>query len=260
MKILEKWTIIAVKEYLQRHEEPDAELLEAWKEDSRAGVQKEMQRYVKRQKQKQEKYEDFCRRLSFEQDYWDRGFEAVAGVDEVGRGPLAGPVTTAAVVLPKDVSLVEVNDSKMLSAKKREELEIKIKEVAVAWSVVHIEADEIDRLNIYQATKKAMRTAVADLKPAPDALLVDAMTLPLHIEQQSLVQGDSRSVSIAAASILAKVERDRYMQYYHTLYPDYDFASNKGYGTQNHLDGLNRLGGCAIHRYSFQPVSGYRRS
>ena len=192
--------------------------------------------------------------LSFEKELWAAGKDLIAGVDEVGRGPLAGPVVTAAVILPKDFSLPGVDDSKKLSPKRREELFEQIKEAAVCWAVGRREPERIDEINILEATKEAMIDAVRALPAKPDHVLIDAVRLPgLGIPQTSIIKGDARSVSIAAASILAKVTRDREMVEMSKLYPGYAFESNKGYGTAAHYEGLKAQGPCPIHRKTFLP-------
>ena len=190
--------------------------------------------------------------LTFERRLWDAGKLLVAGVDEVGRGPLAGPVVTAAVILPRDFSLLGVDDSKKLSPKKRAELYDAIKEAAVSYAFGRREPQRIDEINILEATKEAMFDAIRALSPRPDHVLIDAVTLKgLELPQSSIVHGDALSVSIAAASILAKVERDREMERMAVVYPGYAFESNKGYGTKAHYEGLKALGPCPIHRRSF---------
>ena len=190
--------------------------------------------------------------LSFERELWSAGKEYIAGVDEVGRGPLAGPVVTAAVILPKDFSLLGVDDSKKLSPKRREELFEQIKEAAVCWAIGRREPDRIDEINILEATKEAMLDAVKALPVKPDHVLIDAVRLQgLDMPQTSIIKGDARSVSIAAASILAKVTRDREMVEMAGIYPGYAFESNKGYGTAAHYEGLRKLGPCPIHRKTF---------
>ena len=190
--------------------------------------------------------------LTFERELWSLGNDFIAGVDEVGRGPLAGPVVTAAVILPKDFSLTGVDDSKKLSPKRRDELFDQIKEAAVCWAVGRREPERIDQINILEATKEAMCDAVISLEIRPQHVLIDAVKLSsLDIPQTSLIKGDARSVSIAAASIIAKVTRDREMEEMAGIWPGYAFESNKGYGTAAHYEGLRKLGPCPIHRKSF---------
>ena len=192
--------------------------------------------------------------LSFERKLWESGKTHVCGVDEVGRGPLAGPVVTAAVILPRDFSLLGVDDSKKLTPAKRDELFERIKEAAVCWAIGRREPKRIDEINILEATKEAMLDAVNALPVRPDHVLIDAISLKgLELPQTSIIKGDARSVSIAAASILAKVTRDREMVEMAKIWPGYAFESNKGYGTKAHYEGLKALGPCPIHRKTFLP-------
>lgn len=199
--------------------------------------------------------------LGFEQGLWAEGFENIIGVDEVGRGPLAGPVVTAAVVLPQNFYLPGVDDSKKVTEKRRKELYPMIKEQAVSYAFGMADYNRIDEINILNATKEAMKSAVEQviedlkskgIKSDKDLLLVDAVEIKgLDIKQKDLIKGDATSMSIAAASILAKVKRDTLMEEYDKVYPGYDFAKNKGYGTKNHYKGLEEQGPCPIHRLSF---------
>lgn len=176
----------------------------------------------------------------------------ICGIDEAGRGPLAGPVAAGAVILPKDCTILYLNDSKKLSEKRREELFVQIKEQAVAWSVGIVGPERIDEINILQATYEAMRQAIAGLGVEPDLLLNDAVEIPgVEIMQVPIIKGDAKSVSIAAASILAKVTRDHMMEEYDKLFPEYSFAKHKGYGTAAHIAAIRELGPCPIHRRSF---------
>ena len=179
-------------------------------------------------------------------------YELICGIDEAGRGPLAGPVAAGAVILPKDCQILYLNDSKKLSEKRREELFLEIKEKALAWSVGIATPQRIDEINILQATYKAMQQAISKLSIKPDLLLNDAVTIPdVEIEQIPIIKGDAKSASIAAASIVAKVTRDRMMKEYDIIYPGYDFAKNKGYGTKAHIEGIKKQGICDIHRRTF---------
>ena len=188
--------------------------------------------------------------FSFEREYADR--QSICGIDEVGRGPLAGPVVAGAVILPRDCKILYLNDSKQLSAKKRDELYDVIMENAVAVGIGMASPRRIDEINILQATYEAMRMAIGNLKVQPDLLLNDAVTIPeVEIPQVPIIKGDAKSVSIAAASIIAKVTRDRLMVEYDKVLPGYDFASNKGYGTKKHIEGLKELGPSPIHRRTF---------
>ena len=190
--------------------------------------------------------------MRYENDLYSRGARYIAGVDEVGRGPLAGPVVTAAVILPADFDVLGVDDSKKLSEKKREELFDVIRERAVCYAIGMVDEKRIDEINILEATKEAMVQAVSGLSLRPDHVLIDALTLAeVDIPQTGIVKGDASSVSIAAASILAKVTRDRMMVEYDSRYPGYGFAQNKGYGTKAHYEGLDRQGASPIHRRSF---------
>lgn len=176
----------------------------------------------------------------------------ICGIDEAGRGPLAGPVAAAAVILPEDCEILFLNDSKKLSEKRREELFLEIKEKAIAWNVGIVGPDVIDEINILQATYRAMRQAVEGLSVKPDLLLNDAVTIPdVEIPQIPIIKGDAKSVSIAAASILAKVTRDHMMIEYDKLFPEYGFAKHKGYGTAVHTEALRQYGPCPIHRRTF---------
>jgi ribonuclease HII len=189
---------------------------------------------------------------TFEKIAYQEGYQFIAGIDEAGRGPLAGPVVAAAVIFPPDYVNAEINDSKQLSARKREELYEIIKSEAVAIGMGIVDADIIDRLNILRATLQAMREAVLELSTSPDFLLIDGLQcIPLLTPQKPLVKGDSRSISIAAASIIAKVSRDRIMEMYHRQFPQYNFLQNKGYGTKEHCSAIKQFGMCKIHRKSF---------
>lgn len=186
----------------------------------------------------------------FENRYSDLAY--VAGIDEAGRGPLAGPVVAAAVILPKDIFLPFLNDSKKVTEKRRDVLFDEIKQNAIAYGIGIASNTLIDEINILQATYEAMREAINALEKTPDVLLVDAVHIPdINIKQVGIVKGDAKSVNIAAASILAKVTRDRLMAEYDKIYPEYGFASNKGYGTATHIAALKEIGPCAIHRKSF---------
>lgn len=182
------------------------------------------------------------------------GWQRVAGLDEVGRGSLFGPVVAAAVVLNPRRRIVGLDDSKKLTAERRRELAERIREHALAWAIADVGASRVDAWNIYQASRQAMEAALALLKISPDYLLIDALELDLPIEQKALIHGDARSVSIAAASIVAKVERDRLMDEWHEVYPQYGLAHNRGYATPDHLEALRRYGPTPLHRFSFAPV------
>ena len=186
----------------------------------------------------------------YEQTYKDYAY--ICGIDEVGRGPFAGPVIAAAVILPKDCDILYLNDSKKLSEKKRDEIYDIILKNAISYGIGSIPPNKIDEINILQATFSAMRQAINNMKIKPDILFIDALTIPdISILQVPIVKGDSKSISIAAASILAKVTRDRMMIAYDKIFPGYGFAENKGYGTKDHIAALKRLGPSPIHRMSF---------
>jgi ribonuclease HII len=194
----------------------------------------------------------------YENELYDEGYENICGVDEAGRGPLAGPVVVAACILPPFLKIDGINDSKKLTEKKREALYKIIVKNALAYSVVFISEKDVDELNIYQATKKGMLKAIEDIKVKPDYVLIDAMPLgELEIEHLSLIHGDALSASVAAASILAKVSRDHYMEKMDFKYPNYGFKKHKGYGTKEHLLALEKYGPCKIHRKTYAPVSKY---
>jgi ribonuclease HII len=185
---------------------------------------------------------------------WERGVHYIAGVDEAGRGPLAGPVVAAAVIFPPDVQIAHVTDSKLLRPEDREALAEQIRDAALAWAIGLVPAPLIDAINILQATHVAMRQAIRALDPPPDLLLVDGRALPnIEFAQTNVIKGDRLSFSIAAASILAKTTRDRIMQHLDTLYPQYGFAGHKGYACQAHLDAIAAHGPCPVHRLSFSP-------
>ncbi len=186
----------------------------------------------------------------YEKKYAEYSF--ICGIDEVGRGPLAGPVVAGAVILPKNCDILYLNDSKQLSEKKREELYDVIMEKAVSTGLGFVSPERIDEINILQATYEAMREAIGKLTPEPDLLLNDAVTIPgVKIRQIPIIKGDTKSISIAAASIIAKVTRDRLMVKYDEIYPEYGFVSNKGYGAQAHIEALKKYGPTPIHRKSF---------
>lgn len=190
----------------------------------------------------------------YEREARQQGWLRIAGLDEVGRGSLFGPVMAGAVILNPKRRIVGLDDSKKLTADRRTELAERIREHALAWAVAEIDASRIDAWNIYQASRQAMVAAISQLTPMPDYLLLDAIELDLPIEQKALIRGDARSVSIAAASILAKVDRDRRMEEFDQLYPQYGLAQNKGYATPEHLEALLRHGPTPLHRSSYEPV------
>lgn len=191
----------------------------------------------------------------FERRVWDRSFRRIAGVDEAGRGPLAGPVVAAAVVLPYGIDLPDVRDSKQLNPSQRQGCNDRIRAVATAIGIGKVSAAEIDRTNILAATLEAMRRSVAQIDPLPDFVIVDGpWEMPIQLPQQPLKRGDQLSISVAAASIVAKVHRDTIMIAHHESYPHYNFARNKGYGTKEHRAALVRYGSCPLHRQTFRGV------
>jgi len=205
---------------------------------------------------KQERQEKELTRLEmltrFDEQYYNKGYSLICGIDEAGRGPLAGPVAAGAVILPRGCKILYVNDSKKLSEKRREELSERIKEEAIAFSVAMVDNRRIDEINILQATYEAMRKAVESLKVKPDFLLVDGMAFPgSPVSMEPVVKGDALSFSVAAASILAKVARDRLMRDYDVAYPEYGYAKHKGYGTAAHMEAIRKYGPSPIHRKSF---------
>ncbi len=226
------------------------EYIPVWEADERAGVIK----IAESAKKKVAAFEKEAERTYAMQEYERKHAECryICGIDEVGRGPLAGPVVAAAVILPKDVDIYYLNDSKQLSEKKREQLYEEIMEKAVAVGIGFADEKCIDEINILQADYVAMRMALSKLTVKPDILLNDAVTIPeVTIPQEAIIKGDAKSVSIAAASIVAKVTRDRYMVQMDSVYPGYDFASNKGYGSAKHIEALRNIGPCEIHRRTF---------
>ncbi len=218
--------------------------------DPRAGVQKLLDKYEKRLAAYRAELLRLDHMMLYERKYEDCGL--VAGIDEAGRGPLAGPVVAAAVILPKDHPILYVNDSKQLSEKKREELYDVITRDAVSYGVGMAGEKVIDEINILQATYLAMKEAFSKLSPKPGVTLNDAVTVPgIPVRQVPIIKGDAKSASIAAASIIAKVTRDRLMLKYDELYPEYGFRSHKGYGTREHVEALKKYGPCDIHRQTF---------
>lgn len=228
--------------------------IEQLKKDPRKGVAKLLTAFDNKIRKKQALHERFIEMSKFEESARAGNFNLIAGVDEVGRGPLAGPVVAAAVILPEDFYLPGLDDSKKLSHKLKNQLYQEINKQAVSVGVGFASAVEIDQINIYQATKLAMTRAINQLNRTPEMLLIDAMTVEGDIPQQSIIKGDARSVSIAAASVVAKVVRDRHMIELAGSHPYYSFEKNAGYGTKEHLEGLHNYGPCKEHRISFAPV------
>ena len=226
------------------------ELYVLYEKDERAGVVNLIQKYKKQEEKLKEERKRIENMRIYERKYAD--FSYICGIDEVGRGPLAGPVVAGAVILPRDCEILYLNDSKKLSEKRREELYDEIMEKAIATGIGIVSPARIDEINILQATYEAMRIAIGQLQPQPDLLLNDAVTIPeVSIQQVPIIKGDAKSVSIAAASVIAKVTRDRLMVQYDGVIPGYGFASNKGYGSAEHIAALKKLGATPIHRMSF---------
>ena len=226
------------------------ELIKIYSPDQRSGVQALLQSAEKKLKNLEKEIERTEKMKEYEYTY--KEYSYICGIDEVGRGPLAGPVVAGAVILPKNCDILYLNDSKQLSEKKREELYEVIMEKAVAAGLGFVSPERIDEINILQATYEAMRQAIDKLEYRPDLLLNDAVTIPgVAIKQVPIIKGDAKSISIAAASIIAKVTRDRLMAEYDQVYPEYGFASNKGYGAKAHIEAIKKYGPTPIHRRSF---------
>lgn len=245
-----KEQLAAISDFLDPH----------WTEfeaDARSGVQaavRQRKKIIQADLDEEVRLENMLR---YEKDLYLQGYQAIAGIDEVGRGPLAGPVVAACVILPKNCKIRHLNDSKKIPKKKHEEIYKQVVKVALAIGIGRISSEMIDQVNIYEATKMAMLQAIDDLQglvSRPDYLLIDAMKLGISIPQSSIIKGDAHSLSIAAASIVAKVTRDRMMIEYNEIYPGYGFAQNVGYGTKQHLEGLETLGVTPIHRRTFEPI------
>ncbi|HIZ67753.1 MAG TPA: ribonuclease HII [Candidatus Streptococcus faecavium] len=250
-------TIKDIKEALAQIDCLDDDRWDLYTSDIRIGVQKAI---VQRKKAIQAEIDEDVRletMLRYEKELYQKGYQAIAGIDEVGRGPLAGPVVTACVILPKDCKIRHLNDSKKIPKKHHEEIYEEVLARALGVGIGIVDNDTIDRVNIYEATKLGMLQAIEQMKgevTKPDYLLIDAMQLDTPIPQLSLIKGDANSLSIAAASIVAKVTRDRIMAEYAKEYPGYAFDKNVGYGTKDHLAGLKQYGVTPIHRKSFEPI------
>lgn len=244
-------SIREIREKLQAadHERlPD--LFQLYGQDSRSGVRQEVEKAKKRLAAYEKELERIEELKRYEKEY--AAYGSICGIDEAGRGPLAGPVVAGAVILPQNCDILYINDSKKLSEKKREELYDIIMEKAVAVGIGYSTPERIDEINILLATYEAMREAISKLSVSPDLLLNDAVTIPeVSIKQVPIIKGDAKSISIGAASIIAKVTRDRLMVQYDSVFPEYGFASNKGYGAQVHIEALKKYGPCPIHRKTF---------
>ena len=248
---MSKESIKEIDSRLKMAEDAEREqLMKVYAPDDRAGVQKLLEKYRKQKEKLLAEKERLAKMRQYEEKYADHAF--ICGIDEAGRGPLAGPVVAGAVILPKDCEILYLNDSKKLSAAKREELYDEIMEKAVAAAVGMASPARIDEINILQATYEAMREAISKLAVEPGILLNDAVTIPeMVIPQVPIIKGDAKSVSIAAASILAKVTRDRLMVEYDKVMPEYGFAGHKGYGSKEHIEAIKKYGPTPIHRKTF---------
>lgn len=249
-------TVAEIRKMLVDAGPPPREILKALEQDARSGVRQLAEAFKKRSQKHLQEDRRLEALLQFEKELWMQGFRMIAGVDEAGMAPLAGPVVAAAVILPHGYKLEGLNDSKKIPDRnKREAMASRIKHASVAWAVGRAEAEEIDSVNIYRAGLLAMSRAVKGLRVRPDYLLVDARSVPnCPCPQKGIIHGDALSASIAAASIIAKTTRDRHLIELDAMYPGYGFASHKGYPTPEHLAALKKLGPLPIHRKSFAPV------
>lgn len=249
---MSKLTIKQIQEELEEKSIDEAIDYLKTMQNTGASIGKLLEKYYKLKEKHNKEIERLENMLKFERKAYDDGFDFVAGVDEAGRGPLAGPVVAAAVILPKGLLIEGVNDSKKLSEAQREKLFDEIKEKALAYGIAAVDEKCIDEINILNATKKAMKEALNQLDPVPECILLDAVRLEdITTKQVPIIKGDSLSLSIAAASILAKVTRDRLLKDYDAKYPGYGFAEHKGYGTPVHISAIKNFGLCPIHRLSF---------
>lgn len=256
---MKKLSISEVKQLLSTLSSQEDERFIELTHDPRKGVQQAISSWKNAQEKKEKRYQQFMLMNQHEQAAYRQGYSLIAGIDEVGRGPLAGPVVAAAVILPPHLEDIGLDDSKKLSAQQRESIAQRIYHSAQAIGIGIVPPERIDEINIYQATREAMLLAVQNLSIQPDYLLLDAMTIDSPIVQQSMIKGDASSVSIAAASIIAKQTRDALMEEYALQYPHYGFEKNAGYGTPLHLEALKQYGATPIHRKTFQPVPLYIR-
>lgn len=249
-----KLTIAEVEQQLFKNDEVKEDFVDYLKSDERKGVQRMLLKWEKQEQLKKQLHDQFISMTSFETKSRVEGFQFIAGIDEAGRGPLAGPVVAGAVILPEDFYLPGLNDSKKLNELKRDEYFEAINAQALAVGVGIVSAADIDEINILQASKKAMLAAISQLRIAPDFLLIDAVKLDTPYPFEALIKGDSRSISIAAASIVAKVTRDRLMKEISLEFPQYGFQANMGYGTAEHLKAIQEHGVTPQHRKTFAPV------
>lgn len=237
----------------------EATIIEEWmqeiEKDERTSVQKAWNQFLKRLEKANQLIEAHEEKLQFDASFLSNGAKYLAGTDEAGRGPLAGPVVTAAVILPNFCEeLLGINDSKQLSKAKREEYAERIKQHALAYEIHFQPEQAIDEYNIYEATRMSMKTCIDQLSIKPDYVIADAMTLDINISQTSVIKGDAKSLTIAAASILAKTARDHYMDELHEQYPQYGFNQHAGYGTKQHLEAIEQYGPTEHHRKTFEPI------
>ncbi|ASK63507.1 ribonuclease HII [Virgibacillus phasianinus] len=247
-------SIAEIKQMLEM-ESISRDQLSSLQNDSRKGVHKLLKGYEQKQQKMQKMEQHFADMCRFEERCYGNGCERIAGMDEAGRGPLAGPVVAAAVILPKGFKLLGLDDSKQLNERKRNEFYTIIKNQAVSYGISVVTNETIDQVNIYEATKLAMRDALGQLDPSPDHVLIDAVPLNnLPYTSESITKGDQKSISIAAASIIAKVTRDTIMKKIHNDFPCYAFESNMGYGTRQHINAIGEYGISPFHRKSFEPV------
>lgn len=251
-----KLTLVQMENVLKNAGDKLEDYLKAFEQDVRPGAKRLVGKYRGMLEKLETERKRIFKMKEYERRYAD--YDYIAGIDEVGRGPLAGPVVTCAVILPKDCDILYINDSKQLTEKKREELYEQITAQAISYGIGVASPARIDEINILQANYEAMREAIGKLSVIPDILLNDAVTIPdVRIPQVPIIKGDTKSISIAAASILAKVSRDRMMVEYDKVYPGYGFAGNKGYGSEEHIKALKELGPSPIHRRSFLHNFGY---
>lgn len=252
--MMKEKTIIELKKMFAE-DKIDEEIIEMLKTDTRKGVKQLIKEYENKRIKEEQVEKRFLEMSTYEKKYYQQGCHYIAGVDEAGRGPLAGPVVAAAVILPKDFKLLGLNDSKQLNESTRKLYFQKIKEQAISYGISVVSNKEIDRINIYEATKVAMMNAIKQLELQADHILIDAVDLgEVPISTESIIKGDQKSISIAAASILAKVTRDQLMKEIHSNYPKYHFLTNMGYGTKQHIEMLKKYGPSPYHRKSFAPV------
>ncbi|MDA8235231.1 MAG: ribonuclease HII [Clostridia bacterium] len=245
-------TVSQIKDYVNNEPNPSDQLLKLLSIDSRAGVRQLHQQIMQRRELLAKEYQRLDQLALLEEELHNQGYRYIAGVDEVGRGPVAGPVVAAAVILPPGCRIIGLNDSKKVPAAKREQLAAEIKGLALAWSVQEVGVEVIEEINILQASLRAMNLAVNNLSQVPEFILVDAVTIPgVTSPQRPIIGGDALSMSIAAASILAKVTRDRMMEELDSQFPHYGFAKHKGYCSAEHVEALKVHGLSPVHRRSF---------